>query len=263
MSTQHLASILARAAGALCLLIAFALPAQTTTSTTESKNFEVVAVDGNVLVLRGDDGNTVEYTVPYDFRFVSDGAEIGVEDVKAGMKGTATITTTTTTRPVFVTEVRNAEVLNVVSRSVIVRGEDGPRRFTQTEIDERGLRMYRDGVEVKIADLRQGDQLTATIITEAAPEVLTERDVEATLAAVPEEPVPEPAAAPAPQDSPAPEPAPAPATEPAPAAAAPAAEAAPAPAPAEPARPLWHWILIALAVIGLIWFFFFRDRSDR
>ena len=41
------------------------------------------------------------------------------------MKGTATITTTTTVTPVVVTEVREAVVLSATPRSMLVRGTDG------------------------------------------------------------------------------------------------------------------------------------------
>ena len=45
-------------------------------------------------------------TVPDDFRFTVDGKKMAVSELKPGMKGTATITTTTTIKPVAVTEMR-------------------------------------------------------------------------------------------------------------------------------------------------------------
>ena len=71
----------------------------TTSTTTKVSTFEVISVDGNYLVVR-DQAGTRELNVPSDFRFNVDGKPLAVGDLKAGMKGTATITNTTTVRPV-------------------------------------------------------------------------------------------------------------------------------------------------------------------
>src|SRR5262245_16536777 len=78
--------------------------AQSQTKTTETRQFEVVSVDGNKVVVKGARG-AQEITVPDDFRLTVDGKPVSVRDLKPGMKGTATITTTTTVTPVTVTEV--------------------------------------------------------------------------------------------------------------------------------------------------------------
>src|SRR5262245_43005919 len=78
--------------------------AQQTTTNAETRAFEVIAVDGNSLVVREAAG-TKEYTVPESFRFSVDGKQISVHDLKPGMKGAATFTTVTTVTPVTVTEV--------------------------------------------------------------------------------------------------------------------------------------------------------------
>ena len=153
-----------------------------TTTTVDVRNFEVISVEGNKLVVRNEKG-THEYTVPDDFRFTVDGKQLSVSDLRAGMKGTATVTTTTTIRPVVVTEVREAEVLRASDLSVTVREAGGStRRFTQAELGDRGIRIVRDGQPVRIAELQRGDKLTATIITNGPPAVLTEQEVQATLA---------------------------------------------------------------------------------
>jgi hypothetical protein len=153
-----------------------------TTTTVDVRNFEVISVEGNKLVVRNEKG-THEYTVPDDFRFTVDGKQLSVSDLRAGMKGTATVTTTTTIRPVVVTEVREAEVLRASDLSVTVREAGGDtRRFTQAELGDRGIRIVRDGQPVRIAELQRGDKLTATIITNGPPAVLTEQEVQATLA---------------------------------------------------------------------------------
>ena len=96
---------------AVALGLAFAGgPLAQTTSKVDVRNFEVIAVDGNTLVVR-DERGTNELTVPADFRFTVDGKKMSVSELKPGMKGTATVTTTTTVKPVFVTEVKEGVVL--------------------------------------------------------------------------------------------------------------------------------------------------------
>ena len=153
----------------------------TTTSTAKTQPFEVVAVDGNRLVVRGPEG-TKEYTVPDAFRFTVDGQQLSVQQLKVGMKGTATVTTITTVKPVTVTEVRNGTVMRRSGNSIIVRTPDGIRMFSEVDVDRRGATLVRNGQPASITDFREGDRLTATIVTEKPPQVMTEQQVNATLA---------------------------------------------------------------------------------
>ncbi len=165
--------------GAVCLTSV--MSAQQRTTTTEMKSFEVISVDGNKVVLRGADGASKEFTVADDFKFDVKGQQISVHDLKPGMKGTATITTTTTVTPVTVTEVRNGEVIQASGGSVLIRGPNGYRNFTQGDVEKRNITVIRDGAPVDISQLRVGDRLTATIVTEKPPKVMTERQVQATI----------------------------------------------------------------------------------
>lgn len=168
--------------GALVCLTAAVALAQTTSTTTQTKKFEVISVDGNQLVVKLPEG-TREMTVPDDFRFTVDGRALSVHELKAGMSGTATITTKTTVTPVTVTEVKNGTVLHTLGQSIIVRTAEGEvKQFTQSDIDKRGVKIVRDGKPAGISDFRANDQLSATIITSRPPRVLTEREVQATLA---------------------------------------------------------------------------------
>ena len=128
--------------------------AQTTTkSITTVRHFEVISVDGNKLVVR-DERGTNELTVPDDFRFTVDGKKMAVSELKPGMKGTATVTTKTTVTPVVVTEFRDAVVLSAGPKMVTVRGADGVRRrFSQDELDKRGIQIVKNGQVVRVSDL--------------------------------------------------------------------------------------------------------------
>ncbi len=154
--------------------------AQTQTTSTEVRKFTVVSVEGNTLVARDETG-TREYTVPADFRFTVGGKQLSVAELKPGMSGTATITTTTTVKPVTVTEVKNGTVVQASAGSILVRTPEGFRNFTEGEIEKRGITIIMDGRAVAFSELRPGNRLSATIITEKPPQVMTERQVVATI----------------------------------------------------------------------------------
>ena len=166
--------------GALVCLTAAVTLAQTAT-TSETKKFQVISVDGNELVVKLPEG-TREMTVPAGFRFNVDGKMLSVQELKPGMAGTATITTKTTVTPVTVTEVKNGTVMQAQGNSIIVRTDDGIKMFTQSDIDKRGVKIMRDGQPATISDFRTNDRLTATIVTAKPPRVMTEKEVQATLA---------------------------------------------------------------------------------
>ena len=141
--------------------------AQTQTMTVAVRNFEIIAVDGNHLILR-DERGTSDYFVPADFVFTVDGKKMTVADLKAGMKGQATVTTTTTITPVTVTELRSGVVLGTGFNSVMVLDRtDGVRKkFTQDQVNARGLQIYKDGKVVPISQLNKGDEITATVVSQ-------------------------------------------------------------------------------------------------
>ena len=156
--------------------------AQTTSTMTETKNFTVLAVDGNNLDVRLPEG-TRELTVPDDFRFTVNGQQLSVHDLKVGMKGSATITTRTTVTPVTVTEVKNGTIMQRSGNSIIVRTDDGIKMFSEGDVDKRGVKLMKDGKVAQLSDFSTGDRLTATIITSKPPKVMTEKQVNATTVA--------------------------------------------------------------------------------
>jgi hypothetical protein len=155
--------------------------AQTKTTATHTQDFEIVSIDGNNLVVRGAEG-TKEITVPEDFRFDYHGKQLSVGELKPGMKGKATITTTTTVHPVKVTEVKKGRVKQVSGSWVIVQTDKGYQKFSEGDMEHRNVTIFRDGQPVKLSDLNVGENLSATIVTEGPPQVLTEREVKASLA---------------------------------------------------------------------------------
>ena len=254
----------------LGLFTAGALLAQTKT-TVDVRTFEVLAVDGNRVVAR-DERGTNEYIVPDDFRFNVDGRPMAAKELKPGMKGTATVTTKTTINPVTVTDIKEATVVSTAPSSVLVRGADGvQRRFTQAELDKRGIEIIKEGRVVRVTQLNRGDQLTATIITREPPTF--ERQVDLKLADA-KTATPAPAAPAATPAAPAAAPA-APAAAPAAPAAEPATTAPPVVASTTPVTPsappmksappeesrswlLWAAI-IAIVVIGYL---FMRKKKS-
>ncbi len=224
------------AAGALVAMAGVAIAQQTSvqtttqmgkpesTTTTRMIAGTIVSVDGNKVVVRDAKGAAKEYTVPDGFKFQMGGKDVGVADLQAGQSVSATVTTTTTETPVTVTEVRKGMVMAVAGNAVIVKGPNGMRKFTQEDIQKRHAKLYNaQGQQIELSQLREGDIFTAVIVTDAAPHVVSQRELQASVH-------PAPAAAPAAAPKPAPTAAPAPAPAPAPA-------AAPAPAPAKKKLP--------------------------
>jgi len=195
----------------------------TKTKATSTVHFEVVGVQGNAVTVKTREKGSETVTVDDNFRFTVDGQPVGVHDLKPGMKGTATITETTTVTPVVVTEVREGTVRQIAGNSLIVQTADGFRMYTEADANRRGATIIRNGEPSDFNSLRVGDRLSATIVTTHPPKVMTERQVNAAMTS------PAPAAAPSAPAAPA---APAasagaPAAAHAPAGAAPAAEGAP------------------------------------
>ena len=233
---------------ALGLAFAGAPLAQTTTA-VNVRNFEVISVDGNKLVVRDEKG-AQEITVPDDFRFTVDGKKLSVSELKPGMKGTAAVTTTTTIKPVYVTELREGVVLQAGPSAITVLDKEGFRkRFTQDQLDQRDIQILKDGRVMRIGELKEGDLLTATIVTQVAPVVVTEQEVQATtLSKSAAEPA-KVAAAAAPAQ-------PAPAASPQPSAAPSAAQ------PAEQAGLGMAWYLVIAVLVVLALVFFMRRRKE-
>ena len=95
------------AVGLLCIVFALSARAQVQTKTTTKsgqssevvrvERGEVVAVEGNDLIVKMDDGSLRHFEdIPESARITVDGRELGIHDLKPGMLLQRTITTTTT-----------------------------------------------------------------------------------------------------------------------------------------------------------------------
>ena len=115
---------LALAAGALCLAVAVSTSAQVQTQTTtktgttthevEVQNGEVVAVEGNHLFVKMADGTLRDFpNVPESAKVNVDGQQLGIHELKPGMKLQHTTVTSTTPQVVTTVETVTGKVWHV------------------------------------------------------------------------------------------------------------------------------------------------------
>lgn len=180
---------------------------------TEKLSGTVLTVDGNKLVVRTSSGDIRYFEPPESRRFIVDGKELTVHQLKPGTKLTATVTTTTTPVTERTTTIGTGKVWFVSGNSVIITLPNNENR--QYKVAD-SYRFTVDGKPASVHELRRGMTINAQKIVEEQKTLLAS-DVVVTGQAPPE-PKPKPEVA---QTRPA---------EPEPAAPAPAPEPAPAPA---------------------------------
>lgn len=196
-----------------------------TTQQVKVERGEVVYVTGNDLVVKMEDGQIRHFpNVPESTRVNVDGKELGIHDLKPGMKLQRTITTTTT--PTMVTTVQSVrgKVWQVSPpNSVILTLEDNTNQRFHIP---KGQKFDVDGQQTDAFGLRKGMMISATKVVEV-PETVVEQQRKLTGKMPPPPPAAPPADTPilvVMMESP-PAPTPAPATQ--------VAKAEPAPAPTE------------------------------
>jgi RNase P/RNase MRP subunit p29 len=216
--------VLAVIVACAALVISVSAQVKTETSTTaghatkevEVEHGEVVYVTGNDLVVKMEDG-TIRHVanVPESTRITVDGKQLGIHDLKPGMKLQRTITTTTTPKVVTTVQSVTGKVWHVnPPSSVILTLEDGNNQ--QFNIP-KGQKFNVDGQMVDAWGLKKGMKVSATKVVEVpVTEVEQKRKLTGSMPPAPEPP---------PADVPI---LVATATPPAPPAEAPAAPAAPA-----------------------------------
>jgi len=194
---------------------------------TEQLRGTVEYVEGNTLLVRMTDGNFREFNVPESRKFLIDGRQLTVHDLKPGTKLTATVTTATTPVTERTTTVGTGKVWYVAGKTVILTLPNGEnRQYTVAD----SYKFNVDGREATVFDLKKGMTVSAQkIVEEPRTEIASNTEV---VGQAPPPPAPKAVVAQAP-------PPPAPRQEvaqarPVPAAPAPApvevAQAAPAPA---------------------------------
>lgn len=139
--------------------------AQSATQEVQVENAEVVYVNGNDLLLKMSDG-TVRHisNVPESARATVDGKEIGIKDVKPGMKLQKTVVTTTTPTVVTTVQTVKGKVFQVQPpSSVILTLENGEnQQFTIPQ----GQKFMVDGQETDAFGLKKGMMVSATKVVE-------------------------------------------------------------------------------------------------
>ena len=125
----------------------------------------VVLVNGNDLVVKMEDGSIRHIAnVPESTRINVDGQELGIHDLKPGMKLQRTITTTTTPQMVTTVKSVTGTIWHVSPpNSVILTLEDGKNE--QFKIP-KGQKFTVDGQEMDAFGLRKGMRISATKVVE-------------------------------------------------------------------------------------------------
>jgi hypothetical protein len=198
----------------------------TATVTQDKLAGTVSYVDGNTLVVKMASGNIRSFTVPEYRKFIIDGHEQTVHDLKPGTTLNATITTIT--RPVVERTVTNlaGKVWYVAGPNVILTLPDGTNKQYNVKPD---VKFKVDGQPATVFDLRKGMNVVAEkVVEEPTIEVASDTRVTGSAPRVKEVAIQTPAPAPAPAPVRRADPAPAP--EPVQVAAAPAPAPAPQPA---------------------------------
>jgi len=165
--------------------------------TVEIRNGIVLAVQGNQLIVRGAEG-VKEFTIPEDFRFNLDGKMLSVHELQPGMRISSVVTTVESEVPMTSTEVRNVEVVNVSTGAVVIRNEAGEyKKYTAADVQARDIVILREGQPVSIYDLRKGDRITATIVSQMPPQTISESELKVYVQNAPPPPPPPQRPAPA------------------------------------------------------------------
>ena len=181
----------------LCVAFAASTTAQvqtqtTTTSGTATKQVkiesgEVVAVKGNDLFVKMDDGTVRDFpNIPESARATVDGKKLGIHELKPGMKLQRTTVTTTTPQVVTTIETVKGKVWHVTPPlSVILTLENGQNQ--EFKIPE-GQKFTVDGQETDAWGLKKGMKVTATKIVES-PETTVSQQTQVTGTMPPDAPV--------------------------------------------------------------------------
>lgn len=171
--TQSLTWLVLAALTCLVFAVSMSAQVQTTTSTTagqpthqvQVQRAEVVYVEGNDLILKMEDGTIRHFpNVPESARATVDGKEIGIHEVKVGMKLEKTITTTTTPKVVTTVQSVSGKVWQInPPNMVILTMDNGENQQFKIPKDQK---FNVNGQVVDAWGLKKGMKVSATKITE-------------------------------------------------------------------------------------------------
>jgi LPXTG-motif cell wall-anchored protein len=135
-----------------------------TVSTTVARG-EVVYVSGNQLVVKMEDGTMRDFpNVPDSARVSVNGQQLGIHDLKPGMKLEKTITTTTTPKTITTVQTVTGKVWHVnAPMSVILTLQDGTNQQFKVP---KGQEFMVNGKKTDVFGLRKGMTVSATKVTE-------------------------------------------------------------------------------------------------
>ena len=205
-------------------------------TTTQEISGTVIQAEGKTLVVRLSTGEIRTFEPPESRRFIIDGKEVGLSELKPGTKLHATVTTTRTSVTDRTTTVGTGKVWFVSGNNVILTLPNNENRMYKVA---ESYRFIVDGQKATVHDLRKGMTVSAEkIVEEPRVEIASNTTVTGSAPPPPRPVVAETRPVPAPTPAPAPAPAPvraAPAPTPAP---EPIAAAAPAPALPKTGSPL-------------------------
>ena len=188
------------AVGTIAIAFAVRMSAQIqSTETTKAEapthevqvlNAEVVAVEGNDLIVRMEDGSLRHIAnVPESARVTVEGKELGIHDLRPGMRLQKTITTTTTPKVITTTQRVTGKVWHVSPpNSVILTLEDGKNQSFKIP---KGQKFLVNGRETDAFGLQKGMIVTATKVVEE-PVTVVEQQAKLTGQMPPPPPPPAP-----------------------------------------------------------------------
>ena len=144
------------------------------TKEVQVEHGEVVAVQGNDLIVKMADGTIRHFpNIPESARVTVDGQQLGIHDLKPGMKLQRTITTTTTPQTVTTVQSVTGTVWNVMPpNSVTLTMENGQN---QTFKIPKGQKFDINGQMVDAFGLKKGMRVTATKVVEAPEMVVAQQ----------------------------------------------------------------------------------------
>ena len=168
----------------ICLVFAYSTSAQVQTQTTGTKGTptievqiesgEVIAIRGNDLFVKMADGTLRDFPdVPANAKVTVGGKQLGINELKPGMKLQRTTVTTTTPQVVTTIETVTGKVLKVTPPlSVMLALENGESQMFKIP---EGQKFTVNGQEIDAWGLREGMKISATKIVETPVTSMSEK----------------------------------------------------------------------------------------